>query len=172
MRPAFRIAALALTFAALTGAAHAQLKKSDTVVKAEAKADKIGADGTQLVTITLTIDKGWHLYANPTGVEILKPTTLVLEPAPAVKALRVSYPKGQAKVLGSLGKEEVRLYEGKIDISVRLTLAEGAVPGKVGVQLKLKYQACDDKVCLAPASVTIPLEFTIATPDARTGDKP
>ena len=57
----------------------------------------------------------------------------------------MSYPKGQAKVLGSLGKEEVRLYEGKIDIPVRLTLAEGAVPGKVGVQLKLKYQACDDR---------------------------
>ena len=81
--------------------------------------------------VSLDIKEGWHLYANPTGVEILKPTTLVLEPARPSRRSRSSYPKGQAKVLGSLGKEEVRLYEGKIDIPVRLTLAEDAVPGKI-----------------------------------------
>src|SRR5260370_40881376 len=65
MRLVFQLAAVALVFAAAAGGAHAQLKKSDTVVKAEAKADAIAADNTQAVTITLTIDKGWHTYANP-----------------------------------------------------------------------------------------------------------
>src|SRR5207244_2341203 len=97
MRPAFRIAALALAFAALAGAAHAQLKKSDTVVKAEAKADKIGADGTQVVTITLTIDKGWHLYANPVGNADLSDnqTTATLSSTNKLQDVKVEYPEGK-----------------------------------------------------------------------------
>ena len=45
MRPAFRIAALALALAALAGAAHAQLKKSDTVVKADPAVRSVTSTG-------------------------------------------------------------------------------------------------------------------------------
>src|SRR5581483_7952150 len=49
-------------------------KKSDSVVKIEGKAtpDKPGADGKQEVTLTFTIDDGWHIYANPPGLEDLE----------------------------------------------------------------------------------------------------
>jgi DsbC/DsbD-like thiol-disulfide interchange protein len=113
--------------------------------------------------VALEVKKGWHIYANPTGVDILKPTTLTLEPGQPAGGLEVSYPKGQSKVLGSLGKDKVALYGGKVEIPVRFTLAGDARPGKRKVEFKLKYQACDDKVCLAPATLTIPLEFTIGT---------
>jgi len=45
--------------------------KSDSVVKITAKAtpEKPGADGKQEVTVTINVDKGWHLYANPPGQE-------------------------------------------------------------------------------------------------------
>ena len=36
------------------------------------------------------------------------------------------------------------------------------------MQLKLKYQACDDKVCLAPASLAIPAGIHVDRPDAGT----
>ena len=78
------------------------------------------------------IKEGWHIYANPTGVEILKPTTLALEPVQPSGAFEVSYPKGQAKVLGSLGKEKVSLYEGKIEIPCPLDPGRAGRPGKVG----------------------------------------
>jgi hypothetical protein len=42
----------------------------------------------------------------------------------------------------------------------------------VRLNLKLKYQACDDKVCLAPASLAIPLEITITAPKAGAEKKP
>jgi uncharacterized protein YyaL (SSP411 family) len=118
--------------------------------------------------VSLDIKEGWHIYANPTGVEILKPTTITLEPGQPAGGFRVTYPKGQAKVLGSLGAEKVSLYEGKVEIPIRLTPAEDVRPGKLDVRLKLKYQACDDKVCLAPASLTIPIELTIGAGDSDT----
>src|SRR5262249_33401290 len=54
-------------------AAQGGAKRSDSVVKVTAKAEpeKPGADGKQVVIVTLIIDKGWHLYANPVGPEDL-----------------------------------------------------------------------------------------------------
>ena len=61
-----KFAALAL-LAALAAPVSAQPKGSDSVVKATATASKPDADGKQTVTITLTIDPKYHLYANPVG---------------------------------------------------------------------------------------------------------
>ncbi len=53
-----------------SSSAHAE-KTSADVVKATATADKPDADGKQTVTITLNIEKPWHLYANPVEVKEL-----------------------------------------------------------------------------------------------------
>jgi uncharacterized protein YyaL (SSP411 family) len=123
-------------------------------------------------SVTLEIKQGWHLYANPTGVEILKPTTIDLDSSQPATDLQVTYPAGQAKVLGSLGQEKVSLYEGKIEIPLRFKLASDVLPGKRELRLKLKYQACDDRVCLAPASLVIPLELEIQPASSNGATKP
>src|SRR5207244_1488003 len=66
-------AALDLHLAAATGNAPAKPKdsgdkastKSDSVVKVTVKGapEKPGADGKQVLTITLAMEKGWHVYA-------------------------------------------------------------------------------------------------------------
>jgi hypothetical protein len=122
--------------------------------------------------VRLDIKEGWHLHANPTGVEILKPTTLVLEAGQGARDLQVDYPSGQVKVLGSLGQEKVALYEGKVQIPIRVSWDPRAQGGKMTLTLKLNYQACDDKVCLAPASLDIPLEVTLDSPPRPEESKP
>src|SRR5262245_20509765 len=44
-------------------------KNSAGKVKAVAAASAADEAGMQTVTLTLTIDKGWHIYANPVGNE-------------------------------------------------------------------------------------------------------
>ena len=73
----------------------------------------------------------------------------------------MSYPAGDAKVLGSVGTEKVALYEGKVEFTARLKISEQAKPGAVAVPLKLSYQACNDRVCQAPAQLEIPLTVTV-----------
>ncbi len=75
--------------------------------------------------------------------------------------LRVSYPAGELKVLGSLGTEKVGLYEGKVEFTARLKLADDAGAGPVEVRLMLTYQACNDQLCQAPAKLSIPLTVII-----------
>ena len=93
----------------------------------------------------------------------MKPTTLSLDPQPerAVRLLEVSYPGGEFTVLGSLGTEKVALYEGKVEFTARFKLADDAKPGSTKVSLKLSYQACNDRLCQAPATLEIPLTVTI-----------
>ena len=122
--------------------------------------------------VSLAIKKGWHIYANPTGVDVFNPTTLVLDPGQAATDLHVDYPPGRTKVLGSLGAEKVSLYEGNVNIPFRVTLPRDARVGKTTVVLRLKYQPCDDRVCLAPASLAIPLEVPLRSPSGSVANKP
>lgn len=55
---------LALIFVSATFASAGG--NSETKVKAKLTASKLDKDSKQTVTITLEIDKGWYLYANPT----------------------------------------------------------------------------------------------------------
>jgi DsbC/DsbD-like thiol-disulfide interchange protein len=152
MRPAFRIAALALALATLGGAAQAQLKKSDTVVKAEAKADKPADDGTQVVSVTLTIDKGWHLYANPVAnPELLDNQTIVsVSGKNKLQDVKVAYPDGKLvkdKVVG-----DYKVYDGTVTVKATVRRARGDT-GPLDVTVKV--QACSDTLCLAPATVKL-----------------
>jgi uncharacterized protein YyaL (SSP411 family) len=113
--------------------------------------------------ITVTIADGWHIYANPSGIAELKSTTLGLAARDdrGVSLLKVSYPTGELKLLGSLGTEKVALYEGKVEFSARLNLAQNAKPGALEIPLKLSYQACNDRLCQAPAELDVSLRVTV-----------
>jgi uncharacterized protein len=113
--------------------------------------------------VTLTIQDGWHIYANPTGLPEMKPTSLVVDPKSerVVRLLEVSYPMGESKVLDSIGTEKVALYERQVDIAARFKLGEGTTPGPAKVFLRLSYQACNDRLCQAPATLQIPLTLVI-----------
>src|SRR5436190_23307374 len=91
----------AAVFAALllglgAGSALGQGTKSDSVVKATAKASKPDDEGNQTVTITLDItDPSYHLYANPVGNDSLKSTqTTVRFTSKLAGDAKVEYPKG------------------------------------------------------------------------------
>jgi hypothetical protein len=79
----------------------------------------------------------------------------------AVRLLKVKYPAGESKVLGSLGTEQVALYEGKVEFTARLRLSDDARAGSVKVPFTLSYQACNDRLCQAPATLEVPLTVTI-----------
>jgi DsbC/DsbD-like thiol-disulfide interchange protein len=151
MRAAFRIAILALAFAALAGPA-AQLKKSDFVVKGEAKADKVAADGTQLVTVTLTIDKGWHLYANPVGNEDLTENqiTVSISSKNKLEDVKVDYPAGTPVKDKTVG--DYKTYKGTVTIKATVRRAKGDTEP---LDVAVKVQACSDSQCLLPATIKL-----------------
>ena len=128
-------------------------RKSDSQVKASAKASKVDAQGRQTVTITLAINKGWHLYANPVnhnndlldGAE----TKVTFKAGQPVAVKSVEYPVGKTV---AEGKEKYDVYEGVVTIAAELTRA----PGDAGpLEITVAVQACDKNVCLAPGKITL-----------------
>src|SRR5438105_9882874 len=75
-------------------------KKSDSKVKASASASKV-ENGKQTVTITLDIEKGWHLYANPVNHnnDFLEANQTTVKVGAKDKVqFKVKYPAGEQKV--------------------------------------------------------------------------
>jgi DsbC/DsbD-like thiol-disulfide interchange protein len=128
-------------------------KRSDSVVKATATADKPGADGKQVVTINLKIDDGWHIYANPQQIESVYPTKVTVEGKKA-EDVQIEYPKGRL-VKDPDGNYSV--YEGDVAIKTTVTRVKDDSP----LKLKVKLQACTEPQgttkgkCLLPATVEL-----------------
>ena len=149
------VGVLALTLLAIllcdAEPALAQAKKSDSVVKVEAKADdKPDADGKQSITITITIDKDWHIYANPVENEDLDNAKTVISITSKAKLedVKVAYPPG--KPHGDKD-QKYRIYDGKVTIKAQVKRARG---DNGPLQVAVAVQACTDKTCILPATIT------------------
>jgi hypothetical protein len=133
------------------GPALAQATKSDSVVKIEPSADKPDADGKQVVTLKLTIDDGWHLYANPIpkdfpGIPVEVKFAGKTKPA----TFKVDYPEGKEVKDADIGNYKV--YEGKAEVKLTVQRAKDDTGP---LELTVKIQACTDKKCLLPATVKV-----------------
>jgi DsbC/DsbD-like thiol-disulfide interchange protein len=129
--------------------ALAQARKSDSVVKVDATTDKPDADGKQSVTITLDIENGWHVYANPVENEDLTnaQTVVSISAKSKLENVKVEYPAGK---LQKDRDEKYKIYEGKAVIKAQVKRGKG---DNSPLEITITLQACNDKTCLLPATI-------------------
>jgi DsbC/DsbD-like thiol-disulfide interchange protein len=131
-------------------------KKSDSEVKITAKADKPDGDGKQTVTVTIMINKSWHIYANPVGLDDFAnaATVVTVTGKNKLEDVKVDYPAGtlvKDKMLGNY-----RVYEEKVEIKAVVKRAKNDTGA---LEVSVQLMACNDKnACLAPATVKVPVE--------------
>jgi hypothetical protein len=147
-------ALLTLTIGAalvLTPGVPAQGKKSDSVVKAKATAERPDRAGKQVVTITLEIDPKFYLYANPVGNEDFEDnrTEVTITGKSKPESVKVEYPPGSTKKEKGL---QYRIYKDRVTIKAVVTWGK-AEPGPLGIAIKV--QACDNNRCLLPATIKL-----------------
>lgn len=125
-----------------------------------------GGDG--VLRVTAQVEPGWHVNANPPSEDYLIPTEVVLELPAGLTAGALRYPAGKSLRFG-FSEEPLLVYDGEIVIEVPVTAAPGMATGKLVANGDLRYQACNDELCLAPASVRFPLAVTVdaAAPSER-----
>ena len=93
---------------------------------------------------------------------MLKPTTVTLAAGQPATLAAVRYPAGTATLATPGSPEKASVYEGEIKLTARVRLDAQAQPGPLTLSLKVGYQACNDRACLAPATLNVPLALTIA----------
>ena len=157
-RPVYLL--LAVLPLAVNPAAHAAAKPPVQwhVKTAPAKAVKAGAKFT--VSITGQIDSGWHLYAleEPQGGPVA--TEIALTDGDPADLIRVE--EGKPKVLPDpVFQKPVGFFEGSADFTLHLQLATDASPGPGTLRVLVRYQSCNDRVCLPPRTDTVPVALTM-----------
>ncbi len=119
------------------------------------------AGETAKATLTLQIAEGWHINANPATPEFMVPTEVDLPPGAGITAGTPVYPLPQKLKLG-FEESELSVWDERVTIQVPLAVARDAMNGRRAVVGKIKFQACNDQLCLAPASITFALDVTVS----------
>jgi uncharacterized protein len=141
------VAGLAFAWAAFADAGGAT--KSESKVKASVEAAKVEKDGKQTVTITLAIEKGWHLYANPVNNDLLENAQTTVKVKGKVTEVRVKFPEGRMQADKT---QKYNVYEGTVKIPVTFKRAAGDTSA---IEINVGVSACDDKLCLEPSTIKL-----------------
>jgi thiol:disulfide interchange protein DsbD len=120
-------------------------------LKLEPRVTAVTSGATTRVVVTVDVPASWHINAHQQADPTIIPTTLTWEQTPGVEWGPVRYPAGKLVKVG-WADQPVGLYEGALEF-----VTEAKLTGKEALQLNgvLRYQACDDKTCFAPATVTV-----------------
>jgi thiol:disulfide interchange protein DsbD len=97
-------------------------------------------------TITVAIPPTWHINSDKPLSDFAIPTAITLD----ADAVRVQFPPHEEKAFSFSGGEKVAVFEGTINVAFAAKLK----PNAKSIKATLRYQACNDKVCLPPKSVT------------------
>ena len=149
--------------AALVAPTHAQLGGGSTpaaedLLQVRAAAVSVPAGGQATVVVTLTVLPSWHVNANPPALDYNIPTTVSLQGTSGLTPGLVAYPAGKQQKFG-FEDTPLLVYDGtaevRVPITAALTAASATLSGTV------EFQACNDQVCLAPASVPFTVAVTV-----------
>jgi thiol:disulfide interchange protein len=114
------------------------------------------------VRLTATIEGNWHLYSatqppggpNPTRFNVAPGTPFEIFGKP-----RQSTPTTEFDPNFGI---ETEYFKGEADFWIPLRVSPDAAAGEYDLQMQAVYQVCDEKVCLPPKRVPIPLKVLVA----------
>ena len=162
---------IALVCGALAPATNSQVPSGKDVVKPEvyASMEPAGRGGSFQIAVVMNIRQGFHVNAREKSEEYLIATDLKAQLPPGFSSGDVAYPKGKL-VTFAFSKKPLNVYQGKVILLLPVNALATAPLGEQHIPLKLRYQACNDEVCLPPA--TLPIDATVNIAASASAAKP
>jgi hypothetical protein len=120
---------------------------------------KAKAGSTLSAKITLNLRQGYHVNSDMPSDEYLIPIKLSWNSS-VFTAASVSYPKAKMEKM-PFQEKPLSVYTGDFDIVTNFKVSPTATPGPTSVTGKLRYQACNDRMCLAPKTIDVALQVDI-----------
>ena len=127
--------------------------------------DGVRAGSSARVALTVTLPEGLHVQSNQPRDPTLIPTVLTIDAPPGVRVTKLIFPepkdfrlKGQA--------EPLSVFDHEFVAGAELAIADSVPPGDLVIPARLRYQACNDRVCFAPLTATTGWTLRIVGPKA------
>ncbi len=139
-------AALALAVAGVS----AQIVRPRAELTPVVESTDIKPGTTVKVSLKVRLPKDVHVQSNTPRDPSLIPTVLTIAKSEGVTVGLITYPL--AAELQQRGRlEKLAVYGPEFEIKVELTIADTTAAGDLKVAGELRYQACNDTTCFAPA---------------------
>ncbi len=106
---------------------------------------------TVKVELGVELPEDIHVQSDEPRDAFVIPTVLTFTLPEGVTVEEITYPASTDFLLAGW-KEPLAVFEHEFTIEVRLALDADVSPGEMVVPGSFQYQACDDKVCFAPAT--------------------
>ncbi|MBZ5635832.1 MAG: protein-disulfide reductase DsbD N-terminal domain-containing protein [Acidobacteriia bacterium] len=118
------------------------------------------AGTTVEVKLPLQLREGYHVNTNAPPDPYLVPLRLTWESGPITVA-EIVYPKPEFHKVDFFAGQ-LPIFTGRFELLTRFKVPASIQPGLVNVAGKLRYQACNDRMCLAPKTVDLTLPVSVS----------
>lgn len=112
----------------------------------------VRAGSTTRVALRVSLPEGLHVQSDKPRDPLLIPTVLRIDAPEGVKVTQLIYPHPIDFALAGQA-EPLAVFEREFVVGAELEIAPG-VAGQLVIPARLRYQACDDKVCFRPTTAT------------------
>jgi thioredoxin:protein disulfide reductase len=134
--------------------------EAETLVRAAARPVSIRAGTAAMAELTLAVTPGWHINANPPALDYMIATEVEVAGRAGVTAGPARYPAPHRTRL-SFEDSELLVYDGIATVKLPLSASAGALGGTHRLEGKVRFQACNDELCLPPTTIPFALEVTV-----------
>lgn len=107
-------------------------------------------------SVTLSIPGGLHVNSSRPNSKYAIPTSVKLTSDSGVRISSIAYPRGKNRKF-QFSEDTLNVYEGRAAFTFSVTVPANYRGNSVRVRAVVRYQACTDEVCYAPASKEITL---------------
>jgi DsbC/DsbD-like thiol-disulfide interchange protein len=120
----------------------------------------VPATGTADASVSIQLRDGYHVNSNMPADEYFIPLRLTWSAGP-VEAVSVTFPKPKMEKL-AFSDKPVSIFTGEFEVVTKFKAAAGAPLGQNVVTGRLRFQACNDRMCLPPKTIdlSLPVEVT------------
>jgi hypothetical protein len=149
-----------LVAAALALSAQTSLNSLSSVVNVIAPEKVVAKRNTvQNLDLTVQVKNGFHVNSTTPDDEYLIPLRLTFTSG-ALQVADISFPKPKMKKF-EFATKPMSVYEGDIRTTAKLKIPANAPAGIQTLVGKLRYQACNDRMCLPPRTLEIKVPVEI-----------
>jgi thiol:disulfide interchange protein DsbD len=133
------------------GPATAQLRRIPVEITPLVESDGVRSGTTVRAALKVALPEGFHVQSNKPRDPSLIATELAVEGPSGIQLDELVFPKAVDFPQEGLD-QPLLVFDREFTIGVRLALPANLPAGEVTVPARLRYQACDDKMCYAPSN--------------------
>ncbi len=141
--------------------------KQVAAIRAIAPAEALKTGKASTFSIEITIPSPYHINSNHPLQDYLIPTSVELAPQIGVSFGKVTFPPAPVKKL-AVSDTPMAVFEGTINVTAEVLPASNLTAKEITIAGRVRYQACDDRMCLPPVwqpfSLTVPLQVSESMP--------